>query len=73
MSSTQPGSGLELEKFPDAPPTIAITAPEEVPHAGLRSLDHCMYFHLLLYSFLGTLYSTFFYGSNIRFHNRCCP
>jgi len=33
--------GLELEKFPDAPPSIAVTAPEEVPDAGLRSLDHC--------------------------------
>jgi hypothetical protein len=43
MSTTPNGSGPELEKFPDAPPTIEITAPEEVPDAGLRSLDHCEY------------------------------
>jgi hypothetical protein len=42
MCPTSNGSGgLELEKFPDAPPTIAVTAPEDVPDAGLRSLDHC--------------------------------
>lgn len=38
--------GLEFEKFPDAalpPPTIAITEPEDVPDAGLRSLDHCKF------------------------------
>jgi len=41
MSSTPKGSSsLELEKFPDAPPSIAITAPEDVIDAGLRSLDH---------------------------------
>lgn len=43
MSSIANGSGPELEKFPDAPPSIEVTAPEEPPHAGLRSLDHCMY------------------------------
>ena len=43
MSSISNGSGPELEKFPDAPPSIEVTAPEETPHAGLRSLDHCMY------------------------------
>lgn len=42
MSSIPTGSGPELEKFPDAPPSIEVTAPEEAPHAGLRSLDHCM-------------------------------
>ena len=42
MSSIPNGSGPELEKFPDAPPSIEVTAPEETPHAGLRSLDHCM-------------------------------
>jgi hypothetical protein len=42
MSSIPNGSGPELEKFPDAPPSIEVTAPEEIPHAGLRSLDHCM-------------------------------
>ncbi|KAH7409308.1 sphingosine-1-phosphate phosphohydrolase-like protein [Cadophora sp. MPI-SDFR-AT-0126] len=41
MSSTPKGSGgLELEKFPDAPPSIAVTAPEDAVDAGLRSLDH---------------------------------
>ncbi|KAG4444515.1 hypothetical protein IFR05_000106 [Cadophora sp. M221] len=41
MSSTPKGpSGLELETFPDAPPSIAVTAPEDVIDAGLRSLDH---------------------------------
>ncbi|KUJ23182.1 sphingosine-1-phosphate phosphohydrolase-like protein [Mollisia scopiformis] len=40
MSSTPNGSGLELEKFPDAPPKIAINAPADTPDAGLRSLDH---------------------------------
>jgi hypothetical protein len=48
MSTTPNGSGPELEKFPDAPPSIEVTAPEEVPHAGLRSLDHCTYFQSLL-------------------------
>ena len=43
MCPTANGSGPELEKFPDAPPSIAITAPEDVPDAGLRSLDHCKY------------------------------
>ena len=43
MCPTANGSGLELEKFPDAPPSIAITVPEDVPDAGLRSLDHCRY------------------------------
>jgi hypothetical protein len=43
MSPTPNGTGLELEKFPDAPPTIAITTAEETPDAGLRSLDHCEY------------------------------
>jgi hypothetical protein len=43
MSSIPNGSGPELEKFPDAPPSIEVTAPEEPPHAGLRSLNHCMY------------------------------
>lgn len=43
MSTTPNGSGPELEKFPDAPPSIEVTAPQEVPHAGLRSLDHCTY------------------------------
>ncbi|CZR51854.1 related to sphingoid base-phosphate phosphatase [Phialocephala subalpina] len=45
MSSTPNGSGgLELEKFPDAPPTIEVSAPADrsadTPDAGLRSLDH---------------------------------
>jgi hypothetical protein len=47
MCPTPNGSGgPELEKFPDspAPPTIAITAPVDVPDAGLRSLDHCKFF-----------------------------
>ena len=43
MCPTANDSGLEREKFPDAPPLIAITAPEDVPDAGLRSLDHCKY------------------------------
>lgn len=45
MSSSPYGSGgPETEKFPDAPPEIAITtAPEDVIDAGLRSLDHCKY------------------------------
>ena len=43
MCPTEHGSGPELEKFPDAPPSIAIIAPEDVPDAGLRSLDHCKY------------------------------
>ncbi len=52
---TNGSDGLEQEKFPDADPdanfnsnanfnaspSIAITVPEEVPDAGLRSLDHC--------------------------------
>ncbi len=44
MSKSRYGSGPELEKFPDAPPTIAITTADgasETPDAGLRSLDHC--------------------------------
>lgn len=42
MCPTANGSGgLQLEKFPPAPPSIEITAPEDVPDAGLRSLDHC--------------------------------
>ncbi|TAQ85693.1 Peroxidase [Chlorociboria aeruginascens] len=40
MCPTSNGSGPELEKFPDAPPSISVTAAEEVPDAGLRSLDH---------------------------------
>jgi hypothetical protein len=48
MSTTPNGSGPELEKFPDAPPSIEVTAPEEVPHAGLRSLDHCTYSQRIL-------------------------
>ena len=44
MSSNPNGSGLELEKLAHAPlPAIAVTAPADVPDAGLRSLDHCMY------------------------------
>jgi hypothetical protein len=44
MCPTANGSGRELEKSLDAPPpSIAITAPEDVPDAGLRSLDHCRY------------------------------
>jgi hypothetical protein len=42
MCPTANGSGVELEKS-EAPPSIAITAPEDVPDAGLRSLDHCRY------------------------------
>lgn len=58
MCSTNGSAGHErdldtkqiLEKFPEAdnrtpppPPSIAITtAPEDLPDAGLRSLDHCM-------------------------------
>jgi hypothetical protein len=41
MSSIPNGSGPELEKFPDAPPSIEISPAEDVPDAGLRSLDHC--------------------------------
>lgn len=46
MSSTPNGlGGLELEKFPDALPTIEVSAPAnksaDTPDAGLRSLDHC--------------------------------
>ncbi|RFU31428.1 Peroxidase, partial [Scytalidium lignicola] len=44
MCPSRDGSSSELEKFPDlptdAPPSIGVTAPEEVPDAGLRSLDH---------------------------------
>ena len=43
MCPTANGSGRELEKPLNAPPSIAITAPEDVPDAGLRSLDHCRY------------------------------
>jgi hypothetical protein len=43
MCPTANGSRPEVEKFPDAPPSIEITAPEDVPDAGLRSLDHCKY------------------------------
>ena len=43
MPPTPNGSGPELEKFPDAPPSIEVTAPEDVIDAGLRSLDHCQY------------------------------
>ena len=36
------GSGpIELEKSHHAPPTIAIQTSDDVPDAGLRSLDHC--------------------------------
>lgn len=36
------GSGpVELEKSHHAPPTIAIQTSDDVPDAGLRSLDHC--------------------------------
>jgi hypothetical protein len=41
MSSIPNGSGPELEKFPHAPPSIEVTVAEDVPDAGLRSLDHC--------------------------------
>lgn len=41
MPPTPNGSAPELEKFPDAPPSIEVTAPEDVIDAGLRSLDHC--------------------------------
>ena len=44
MSSNPNGSGLELEKLPDAPPPkIAVTSPQDGIDAGLRSLDHCQY------------------------------
>ena len=43
MCPTANGSGRELEKPLNAPPSVAITAPEDVPDAGLRSLDHCRY------------------------------
>jgi hypothetical protein len=36
------GPGPELEKsLNPPPPTIKVNEPEEVPDAGLRSLDHC--------------------------------
>jgi len=42
MCPTPNGSGpVELEKSHHAPPTIAIHTSEDVPDAGLRSLDHC--------------------------------
>ena len=58
MSTTPNGSGPELEKFPDAPPSIEVNAPEEVPHAGLRSLDHCTYFQSLLRTCAEILFET---------------
>jgi hypothetical protein len=43
MCPTPDGSGpVELEKSHHAPlPTIAFHTSEDVPDAGLRSLDHC--------------------------------
>jgi len=35
-----PTPDVSGEEFPDASPAILITAPEDVPDAGLRSLDH---------------------------------
>jgi len=61
MCPTSNGSGLELEKFPDAPPTVAVTSPEDVPDAGLRSLDHCK-FSGIFNSFAPMLYSWHYHG-----------
>jgi len=57
MTPTQNGSGPELEKFPDAPPSIEDTAPEDVIDAGLRSLDHCQYPYSRAIHMRGFLYT----------------
>jgi hypothetical protein len=43
-------AGHQLEKSPNGPPAIEITAPEDAPDAGLRSLDHCTFISHLLQS-----------------------
>ena len=42
-------SSLQLEKFPDVPPSIKITTAEDIPDAGLRNLDHCKQLSRLLF------------------------